>query len=54
MSNMKKMILIAIAIIGSLVATVSGLFISFFVVGKKIDKAYSMEENEKKQKWNKE
>ncbi|MFO8069305.1 MAG: hypothetical protein R6U02_04875 [Alkalibacterium sp.] len=46
MSNTKKIILTAIAIIGSLVAAVSGLFISFFVVGKKIDEAYSKEENE--------
>ncbi|WP_423188834.1 hypothetical protein ACO1PF_09615 [Alkalibacterium sp. f15] len=47
MSNMKKMILLIIATMGALVAAVSGLIISFVVVGKKIDKAYLMEENKK-------
>ncbi|WP_177244066.1 hypothetical protein [Alkalibacterium sp. 20] len=47
MSNMKKIIILTIATLGALVAAVSGLFISFFVVGKKIDKAYLRKENEK-------
>lgn len=46
MSKAKKLIIFAVTMVGSLVAAISGLFISFFIVGKKIDKAYLPEEKQ--------
>ncbi|GEK91315.1 hypothetical protein [Alkalibacterium kapii] len=40
MSRMKKVIITTVSILGSVVAFVSGLFATFFIVGKKIDQAY--------------
>ncbi|MER2063346.1 MAG: hypothetical protein ABS873_01730 [Alkalibacterium sp.] len=40
MSRTKKIMIAVISVLGSLVAAISGLFATFFVVGKKIDQAY--------------
>lgn len=45
MDKKKKLILLAVALLGTIAASVSGVFASFFVVGKKIDEAYAHEEN---------
>ncbi|MDN6194059.1 MAG: hypothetical protein L0J48_02010 [Alkalibacterium sp.] len=46
MSRTKKMIITAVSILGSVTAFVSGLFLTFFVVGKKIDQAYTSKRND--------
>lgn len=49
MSRTKKLIIVAISVLGSLAAAISGLFMTFFVVGKKIDKAYGSKNNKDKE-----
>lgn len=52
MSRAKKLIIAAISVLGSLAAAVSGLFVTFFVVGKKIDKAYAPKEKDDNDDYN--
>lgn len=44
MSRTKKLIIAAVSVAGSLAAAISGLFLTFFMIGKKIDKAYDPKE----------
>lgn len=46
MNRTKKIIITAVSILGSVTAFVSGLFLTFFVVGKKIDQAYTSKRND--------
>ncbi|MDZ7835130.1 MAG: hypothetical protein U5K84_07050 [Alkalibacterium sp.] len=50
MKNKKKIIIVSLAVLGSILAAVSGLFTSIAVVGKKIDKAYSKDGNQDNRK----
>ncbi|GEK90292.1 hypothetical protein AB4027_04150 [Alkalibacterium putridalgicola] len=52
MSRTKKIIIAAISITASLAASISGLFLTFFVIGKKIDEAYSPKQKQDNEEYN--
>ncbi|SFC12869.1 hypothetical protein SAMN04488102_103153 [Alkalibacterium subtropicum] len=52
MSRTKKLIITAVSVAGSLAASISGLFLTFFVIGKKIDQAYLTEDKQDNKDYN--